>query len=654
MLAPAANAQFATGGSGAYRNNILWFRWGNNTTSIPQGGTTITNSTRVDDQFLRMTCSLSNIAGGTGASLMAYRPGDYSGDGLDDLYNIGGTGTANTLGVGLANRVDGASVTARFACSATFGPTNTGADPVFPIDGLVFADAEQSWSQQGEFVRATLTGAGSFRILETFRSSGCQTNGTVTIAGSSMTMNGSNPLCASGPVAIGFLDGATSADIAMKGGGRSAIALGVMVFVADGGDAPASYGDAPHLPDFRFTGGVPSGANWNYSTNALAQLAPPLIRLGARVDTETVSLSNANASGDDANNSDDEDALASVASVRLRAAGSHSIVVPCSGGAAATIYGYIDFNRDGDFLDPNERSAATACSGTSATVVWTMPDAAGLVDGPSYLRLRIGNTASQLSSPTGIATGGEVEDYPVTLIGATITLHKALAATGRRNANDQFVLSIAPASGVAAIRTTTGAGAAIDSAPASLDPAGVGTAHTLSESAATTTPATDLARYQTTYACTNARPGGQAPSGSGRSFTVTPVLNDDLTCIFTNTWAPTVDLAIAKTNAPAFDIRAPGDGANDAARPGATVYTLSIWNNGPDDVVDALVRDVPQAGLTCSGNVACTSVGDAVCPTGAATVAELMAGGLTIPRIAFSTSSPPQHYLTLQVPCQVL
>lgn len=229
MLAPAANAQFATGGSGAYRNNILWFRWGNNTTSIPQGGTTITNSTRVDDQFLRMTCSLSNIAGGTGASLMAYRPGDYSGDGLDDLYNIGGTGTANTLGVGLANRVDGASVTARFACSATFGPTNTGADPVFPIDGLVFADAEQSWSQQGEFVRATLTGAGSFRILETFRSSGCQTNGTVTIAGSSMTMNGSNPLCASGPVAIGFLDGATSADIAMKGGGRSAIALGVMV-----------------------------------------------------------------------------------------------------------------------------------------------------------------------------------------------------------------------------------------------------------------------------------------------------------------------------------------------------------------------------------------------------------------------------------------
>lgn len=95
------------------------------------------------------------------------------------------------------------------------------------------------------------------------------------------------------------------------------------------------------------------------------------------------------------------------------------------------------------------------------------------------------------------------------------------------------------------------------------------------------------------------------------------------------------------------------DRDDDTVRVGATGYTLSIWNNGPDDVASALVRDAPQAGLVCAGTVACTSVGDAACPAGAPTVAELMAGGLAIPRIASSTASPPQHYVALQVPCQV-
>ncbi|MGO1068638.1 CshA/CshB family fibrillar adhesin-related protein [Lysobacter sp. CA199] len=651
VASPPVPAQFATGGSGAYRNNILWFRWDAHGTSIPQAGATITNSTRVDDQFLRMTCGLSNIvSSGDSPGLIGYRPGTWRGDGLDDLYNIDGTGTANTLTVGLGTRVNGSSASARFSCAATFGPANSNADPAFPIDGLVFADAEQSLAPH-EFVAATLSGSGTFRILETFKTADCQTNGTVTVSGSTMTMNGSDPTCASGPVAVGFLDGASSADISLKGGGSSAIALGVMVFVADGGDAPASYGDSHHLPDFRFTGGVPTGADWNYSTNPLAQLAAPLIRLGARVDTETIALSNATASGDDANGTDDEDALSTALTVRIRAAGTHALNVPCSG-TAATVYGYIDFNRDGDFLDPNERSAAAACSGASANVTWTMPNAAGLVDGPSFLRLRIGGIASQVSVPGGVAVGGEVEDYPITLLGATISLQKALATSGRRNANDQFVLSIAPAGGVATSQTTTGAGNAVTSAPARLDPAGVGIAHTLMETAAATAPSTDLSRYQTSYQCSNARPGGQAPSGTGRSITLTPALDDELSCTFTNTWTPTVDLSVAKTNAQPFDIRTPGDTDDDHVDVGPTTYTISVWNNGPDDVAGAVVRDLPQAGVTCSGNVACNNVGDAVCPA-SGSIADLMGGGLVIPRIAASTTSPPQHYVTLRLLCQV-
>ncbi|MBW8811698.1 MAG: hypothetical protein JF591_23395, partial [Lysobacter sp.] len=99
-LPQSAQAQFATGGAGRFRPNILWFDWGNNTANIPQAGTSVTNVFNVSGQELRVTCALSNISGGTAPSLRIYRPGGWSGDGLDDLYNVGGTGGANTMDIG--------------------------------------------------------------------------------------------------------------------------------------------------------------------------------------------------------------------------------------------------------------------------------------------------------------------------------------------------------------------------------------------------------------------------------------------------------------------------------------------------------------------------------------------------------------------------
>ena len=114
-----------------------------------------------------------------------------------------------------------------------------------------------------------------------------------------------------------------------------------------------------------------------------------------------------------------------------------------------------------------------------------------------------------------------------------ISLQKAIGAAGggRVRSTDQFSLSITGA----APGLTTGTGAAVTSAPVATV-ATAGSLVTLSETAASTTPATDLANYSTAYTCTNTATGGTAvPAGTGTSFSLTPANNDVLACTFTNT-----------------------------------------------------------------------------------------------------------------------
>jgi len=114
-----------------------------------------------------------------------------------------------------------------------------------------------------------------------------------------------------------------------------------------------------------------------------------------------------------------------------------------------------------------------------------------------------------------------------------ISLQKAIGAAGggRVRNTDQFSLSI---TGVTPV-LTTGTGAAIMSAPVAVV-AIAGSVITLAETAALTTPATELTNYSTTYACTNTGTGGTTvAAGSGTSFSFTPANNDVLVCTFTNT-----------------------------------------------------------------------------------------------------------------------
>lgn len=732
-FAPPAFAQYATGGSGQYRSQILWFDWGTAPNSIPQGGTSVTNTFNIAGQTLIVSCSLSNISStAADPDLRISRPGSFFLDGLDDLYNIGGSGASNTMDIGLMNRVGGANVSFTYSCSATFGGVP------YALDGLVFADAETT--SPTEYTEVVLPGGATMRVIERLRGTGCTDGYNVNRSGVTYRFSTLGECRGAGdiaPMGVFFIDNASSANIVLQGGpavaGLQSVALGVMLNVADFGDAPNSYGLAGHVPQYSWSGGTLPAGNVNIfgAGFTLATQAQPLTALlGTRADVEGASLFSANALGDDNDGAaDDEDGVNTAALAPLYRGLSGNVytaTVSCIG--TASLAGWIDFDRNGTF-DSDERSATAICATGSASLSWTVP--ADIAPGASFLRVRTATSALEILNAIGVAGTGEVEDYTVTIADPKIRVAKitqagaggpfgfsttntlsqpsalttatagtavtgtpvsiddlaasvavteatlpadwtltAIACTqsggaavagavydlanrratlpssalssaaditctfsngkrpilrlrkslplGRFLGGDQFALNIAGPGGPVAV-TTTGTGTAA-SGEAALNPGNVGGAYTLSETAAA---GADLARYASAYTCANALAGGQTPSGSGTSFSLTAAVGDDLTCTFANTRNPIVDLSITKTNTP---VAGPSDQAGDTVSRGAAqTYSIVITNNGPDSVTGAIVADpvASRIGLTCTTPPTCSGAG---CPAAPITLAALDAG----------------------------
>ncbi len=180
----------------------------------------------------------------------------------------------------------------------------------------------------------------------------------------------------------------------------------------------SDFGDAPDTGSGTGTG--------NYQT-LLANAGPSHVIdgtqtklfLGARVDAEANAFQSSNSQGDDGGPTDDEDGViepsrdlvftaGTTPKVRLRATN--------ISGASATLYGWIDLNRDGVFDNTAERSSAVvASSKVNAIYTLTFPMIpAFAVPGATYARFRLSSDATAASS-VGSAIGGEVEDYAATI-----------------------------------------------------------------------------------------------------------------------------------------------------------------------------------------------------------------------------------------------
>ncbi len=172
---------------------------------------------------------------------------------------------------------------------------------------------------------------------------------------------------------------------------------------SDAGDAPISYGDSPHLivtnPKV-YLGSIPPDAD-----PYLGRPTP-------------------GANGDNTNGTNDEDALTTALKVPTNV-GTYNLTIPVvnTGNPSATLHGWIDFNKNGIFEVGEYQTAVVPKNATTADLNWTVPT--GTTLGASFARFRLTTTTlNDNPDTTGVdersilsANDGEVEDYPIELLG---------------------------------------------------------------------------------------------------------------------------------------------------------------------------------------------------------------------------------------------
>lgn len=408
--AAPGHSTYADGGLGALKGEIDWIEWGSDGAAIADGSTS-TSTRTINGKPLLVTCTVSGVDG----QAEAYRPGRWRGDALPVLYNVGGA-RDSALVSGIANRIDGQTVRFSLGCSATYdgGPV--------PVSGLVMSDAESANAAQGEYVQAAPVGGATWRLLDRYRSPGCSAATRAALAADgTLRLDSDSDECTytdkswQGPVSTVFMEGATSADFELKGGGRSAIGIGA-VLAADFGDAPASYGDAGAFLREQWVGGeIPVGtSNLFTDVQPSRQSGDNDYGLGAIVDSEADHTASDDASWDDRDGSPDEDVVVPAVLDTVPGAVYRLEDVVC--GTSSTVVGWVDWNRDGSFGD-GERSDVVPCATGSVALTWRVPDSGAerAVSGASFLRLRSAADPAELASPVGMASVGEVEDHAVTL-----------------------------------------------------------------------------------------------------------------------------------------------------------------------------------------------------------------------------------------------
>ena len=180
----------------------------------------------------------------------------------------------------------------------------------------------------------------------------------------------------------------------------------------------ADFGDAPD------TGSGTGNGNYNTLSTDMGPQHTIVAGLfiGTGVDMEVEALQSNAANGDDldetpSNRFDDEDGLSNPledATVGEGETPSVRVIVTNTTGSAATLFGWIDYDQDGQFETATEGAQISVPDGTSAGVVTlqfpTVPDVIGGIVLPTFARFRL-STDVAAANPTGAAIDGEVEDH---------------------------------------------------------------------------------------------------------------------------------------------------------------------------------------------------------------------------------------------------
>lgn len=477
-----ATATFATGGSGNYKNQILWLTWGTTQQSevatyphgkhlvrLENGATSRASIDKGNGRYLCIEATISDIGGQAvtndsktsgqllnqgseygivknGWVINSYAPGNFHGDVLDDMYHIGGTDKANTLVSGIRNSRVGSTVSFKLTCKATLNGA-----PV-RLAGLVLADAE-SMGATGEW--ASVTGSGKWTVIELKKNLSKKNGYFVRKTDSSdnkqtLRIGPGNDATTGAVAAMMFNETAYQGDeyivsfnVEIKGGGGTAVALGLIPTSLDGGDAPESYGSPLHIIDdlHPTDDEVPTGTSVNLNTSAYKSgslSAPSAGYLGSTYpDGDAGPNHSRDALGDDntGNAINEEDAwpneLRRFSYKQHYTIGDEIIAMvdyKPEPGRSGFVYAWIDFDCNGKFdLDEMVRAAAPS-DGTTVQLRWHVPPKR--VIGSTYVRLRyVYDRSTPITDPaeleelahSAIITNGEVEDHRIYILSPTIT-----------------------------------------------------------------------------------------------------------------------------------------------------------------------------------------------------------------------------------------
>lgn len=447
-------AAYATGGTGQYKNEILWFTWGsNNVNNYPYGRDGV--DLKVGDKSFasiglglnKYLCVEMEITGiqsvnGSNREITSYRSGNFEGDSMDKLYNIGGIGTNNQLIAGIVTKNDGGRANVFVTAKAWLD----GAP--HKLEGLVIADAE-SLNENTETTFAAASG--EWTVIEVRKNVG---TGVYRVRKRNLNNNKQEFRFVQGndknTAAITFLrfnnqaygsslDGyPVEFNVDLKGGGKQAFAIGLVPGAIDLGDAPESYGDAIHLlDDLRIdSDGIGSSNAQNDTNNNTTNLntnnyepggiAHEAVQFLGSVppDADTGTMYSVNADGDNLTGPagpNEEDAwpadLKNVMNSDVIAGKTISAQIPYQKAQSGDyIYGWIDFNGNGEFdNNSDEMKFATINSNGNGSInlTWTIPNNVDLSKGKFYIRLRFFDKDVPVEQriSTGIVNLGEVEDH---------------------------------------------------------------------------------------------------------------------------------------------------------------------------------------------------------------------------------------------------
>ena len=173
-----------------------------------------------------------------------------------------------------------------------------------------------------------------------------------------------------------------------------------------GNTSAIDFGDAPTAAQSGFAASYPTTLAQNGARHGIL----PGFGLGPAVDGEADGQPALGAAGDDATGTvDDEDGVV-IPGLTPGQPATLAVTIRNGGFSAGLFQAWIDWNRDGDWSDPNEQVVSNRLLVEQAAphmVAINVP--AGTALGPVYARFRYGYETG--IGPTGAAAAGEVEDH---------------------------------------------------------------------------------------------------------------------------------------------------------------------------------------------------------------------------------------------------